>query len=260
MIHAELVSQKSLATSSDMGREVRRRAVLLDAMGTLLRLEDPAPRLRAALLARLGVDVGAAAAAAAARAEIAFYRAHFQLGRDPESLAALRAACAEEMRPLLPDPVGGAPQASLTAALMEALEFAPYPDAAPALRALRDAGCALAVVSNWDVSLYERLEETGLAPLVDAVVSSAEVGAAKPHPAPFERALVLVGVDAAHAWHVGDSLHEDVAGARAAGIRSVLIDRDGTNVVSCSHGEHQATLVLPDLTGLPRAVAYAVRP
>ena len=65
-----------------MGGEVRGRAVLLDAMGTLLRLEDPAPRLRAALAARLGVDVGAEAAAAAIRAEIAYYRAHLHLGRD----------------------------------------------------------------------------------------------------------------------------------------------------------------------------------
>jgi putative hydrolase of the HAD superfamily len=71
-----------------------RRAVLLDAMGTLLRLEDPAPRLRSALAERLGIDVGAAAATAAIRAEIAYYRAHLHRGRDAESLAALRARCA----------------------------------------------------------------------------------------------------------------------------------------------------------------------
>ena len=149
-------------------------------MGTLLRLEDPAPRLRAALLARLGVDVGAAAAAAAVRAEIGFYRANLLRGRDAESLAELRAECAEVMRPVLPAPIASASPAVLTAALMEALEFSAYPDAAPALRALRAAGCALVVVSNWDVSLAERLEETGLLPLVDAVVTSAEVGVLKP--------------------------------------------------------------------------------
>jgi putative hydrolase of the HAD superfamily len=240
-----------------MGREVRRQAVLLDAMGTLLRLEDPAPRLRAALRARFAVDVGVVAAAAAVRAEIAFYRANLHRGRDAESLAALRAECAEQMRPVLPGPIAGAPQAELTAALMEALEFSVYDDVLPALRELRAAGWALAVVSNWDVSLHERIEEAGLAPLVDAVVSSAEVGAAKPDPAIFERALDLVGVAAADAWHVGDSVTEDVLGARAAGIRAVLLARDATSVVSCSHGEHEATLVvLPDLTGL----AYAVRP
>jgi putative hydrolase of the HAD superfamily len=233
--------------------------VLLDAMGTLVRLEDPVPRLRSSLRRRFGVDVGAHAAAAAVRAEIGFYRANLLRGRDEPSLAALRAECAEAMRPVLPAPVGGAPQAELTAALMEALEFSAYPDAAPALRELRALGCALVVVSNWDVSLRERLSETGLAPLVDAVVSSAEVGVLKPAPAPFERALELVRVDAADAWHAGDSLDEDVAGARAAGIRPVLISReDATKVVSTPHSGHETTLVvLPDLTGLPQAVAYA---
>ena len=229
--------------------------VLLDAMGTLVRLEDPVPRLRAALLARFGVDVGVAAAGAAVRAEIAFYRANLLRGRDEASLAALRADCAEVMRPVLPAPIASASPALLTAALMEALEFSAYPDAAPALRALRAAGCALVVVSNWDVSLGERLAETGLASLVDGVVASAAVGVLKPHPAPFERALELAGVDAADAWHAGDSVTEDVEGARAAGVRPVLIARDGTSVTSCCHAEHEATLVVPDLSPLPRIVA-----
>jgi putative hydrolase of the HAD superfamily len=209
-----------------MGGEVRRKAVLLDAMGTLLRLEDPAPRLRAALAARLGVDVGAGAASAAIRAEIAFYRAHLHLGRDADSLAALRASCAEAMRPELPPAAAAAPAEALTAALLDALRFSAYPDAVPALCALRAEGCALVVVSNWDFSLHERLEQTGLAPLVDGAVASAELGAAKPAWAIFERALGLAGVEAARAWHAGDSVREDVEGARAAGIRAVLIARD----------------------------------
>jgi putative hydrolase of the HAD superfamily len=237
-----------------MGGEIRRRAVLLDAMGTLVRLEDPVPRLRASLLRRFGVDVGHDAAAAAVRAEIGFYRTNLLQGRDEASLAALRAECAEVMRPVLPEPPASAPLEELTAALMEALEFAAYPDAAPVLRSLRAAGCRLVVVSNWDVSLGERLSQTGLAPLLDEVVSSAAVGVLKPRPAPFERALELAGVSAADAWHVGDSVDEDVRGAQAAGIRAVLIDRDGTDVVSCSHGEHQTTFVVRDLSALPDIV------
>ena len=113
MIQAELDSQKPLASIlATWAARLDGRAVLLDAMGTLLRLEDPVPRLRAALLARFGVDVGAEAAAAAIRAEIAFYRAHLQRGRDAESLAALRARCAEAMRPALPAPVARAPRRS----------------------------------------------------------------------------------------------------------------------------------------------------
>ena len=226
VIHGPLDSQNVLARSSDMGREVRQPAVLLDAMGTLLRLEDPAPRLQAALVARIGVDVGAAAAAAAIRAEIGYYRAHLHRGRDAESLGELRADCAEAMRPALPPEAAGVPGDLLTAALLDALAFSPYPDAAPALRALRAAGCALVVVSNWDYSLHERLEQTGLAPLVDAAVASAELGAAKPDRAIFERALELAGAAPERAWHAGDSVREDVQGARAARIRAVLVARD----------------------------------
>src|ERR671910_2691769 len=97
------------------------RAILLDAMGTLLTFEPPAPRLRAALRRLTGADVGEAAAARAIRAEIAHYRAHLHLGADAAGLAALRRAAAEAMRPELPDPAAGLPGEQLVAALLEAL-------------------------------------------------------------------------------------------------------------------------------------------
>jgi putative hydrolase of the HAD superfamily len=201
-------------------------AVLLDAMGTLLTFAEPAPLLRAALRERIGADVGAEAAACAIRSEIAFYRAHLHTGRDAASLAALRRASAEAMRPQL-GPAADAPADVLTDALLASLRFVAFPDAPPALRAMRAAGLRLVVVSNWDASLAQRLAETGLAPLLDGVVASAPFGAAKPDPAIFARALELAGVDAAAAWHVGDSEREDVAGARAAGVAPLLLRRDG---------------------------------
>jgi len=218
-------------------------------MGTLLRFEDPAPRLRAALRERLGADVGAAAAAAAIRAEIGFYRARLHEGRDAASLAALRERCAEAMRPALGPAAAGAPAPLLTAALLEAIVFSAYPDAAPALRALRAAGWALVVVSNWDASLHERLAETGLAELVDGAVASAELGAAKPDHAIFARALALAGAHAGDAWHVGDSVGADVEGAFAAGIRPVLLARDG------APSAPPGVPVLANLDGLPGLIA-----
>jgi putative hydrolase of the HAD superfamily len=199
------------------------RAVLLDAMGTLLTFEPPAPRLRAALLARAGVDVGEERAARAIRAEIAYYRAHQQEGRDEAGLAALQLASAEAMRPALSVDVDGG---VLTDALLESLRFHALPGVPAALRELRSLGLRLVVVSNWDASLHERLAETGLAPLLDGAVASAEAGVAKPEPAIFEHALAVAGVGAAEALHVGDSPVEDGEGARAAGIRAVLVGRD----------------------------------
>ena len=200
----------------------RIRAVLLDALGTLVHFEPPAPRLRFELRDRLGLEVSLETAEAAMKAEIAYYRAHLHEGRDAESLAALRRSAAEAMRPLL------GTDADLTGALLAALRFRAYPDAAPALETLRAHGLSTVVVSNWDHSLHERLEETGLAPLVDGAVASAELGHAKPDRAIFESALALVGADAGGALHAGDTPEEDVAGALAAGLRAVLVARDGT--------------------------------
>ena len=75
-----------------MAQEPTPRAILFDALGTLLTFEPPAPHLRAALLERTGTDIGEAGAKAAIRAEIAYYRAHLHEGTDPEALHDLRRA------------------------------------------------------------------------------------------------------------------------------------------------------------------------
>jgi putative hydrolase of the HAD superfamily len=92
---------------------------------------------------------------------------------------------------------------------------------------LRERGIRLVVVSNWDWSLHERLAETGLTPLLDGALASAEVGSAKPDGAIFRAALALAGTRPEETWHVGDTPAADVEGARAAGIRPVLIAREG---------------------------------
>lgn len=201
--------------------------MLLDVMGTLVELEPPAELLRAALRERLGVDVSDRDAADAMRAEIALYRARHLDGSDAAGVVDLRRRCAAVVQERLPTLAAAPPEAVLDA-LLSALRFRPHADAAPALRSLRSAGVRLVAASNWDVSLHEVLGRTGLAPLLDGAVSSAEVGAPKPARAIFERALELAGgVGADEALHVGDGLEEDVAGARAAGIRPVLLVRRG---------------------------------
>jgi putative hydrolase of the HAD superfamily len=111
--------------------------------------------------------------------------------------------------------------------MMDAIRFRPYPDAGPALAELRSLGLRLACVSNWDCSLGEVLERCGLGDSLDAVVTSAEARARKPDRAIFERGLELAGCGAGEAVYVGDTPAEDLDGARAAGIRALLIDRGG---------------------------------
>jgi putative hydrolase of the HAD superfamily len=197
-------------------------AVLLDALGTLVELQPPGPRLRAQLAAR-GFEVSEERAAAAFAAEIAYYLEHNLEGSDRERLNDLRDRCAEVMMEVLELP--GLDHATAREAMLGSLEFVPFPDAVPALDVLR--GHVLIVVSNWDCSLADWLGPAGLLEHVQAVVTSAEVGVGKPGPAIFERALAIAGVEAGEAVHVGDSLENDVAGARAAGIRPVFVARDG---------------------------------
>lgn len=202
-------------------------AILFDALGTLVALKPPAPQLRRELQTRFAIDVTEAEAEHAIAAEIAYYRSHLDEGREADSLAALRGRCAEALRSELPQSAA-LTNAELTDALLASLRFQAFPDVHGALADARARGRRLAVVSNWDVSLHDVLARLDLAPLLDAVVTSAQVGARKPSPAIFEAALRTLGAAPAEALHVGDSLEEDVTGARRAGIEPVLISRDGT--------------------------------
>jgi len=203
----------------------RPAAILLDALGTLVALDPPAPRLRAELADRFGLQISEEEAARAITAEIAYYRAHLDEGRDAAALQLLRRRCAEALRSALPGSGAGLEVDPLVEALLAALHFTAFDDVRPALQAARERGQRLVVVSNWDVSLLAVLRGLELEPLLDAIVTSAGAGARKPSPAIFEQALELAGVAAAEAIHVGDTLDEDVAGARAAGIEPVLIRR-----------------------------------
>jgi len=207
-----------------------RAALLVDALGTLLELQSPAEELRAQLARRFGIELDAEQASAAIGAEIAYYRSHFDEGRDERSLLELRERCAVQLRAALPrsPALQLVPIDELTDALLAALRFGAFADVEPALRAARARGLAVVVVSNWDISLHGLLAELGLAPLLRGAVTSAEVGARKPDPRIFRRALELAGgVAPAQAVHVGDQPEEDVVGARAAGIEPVLIARAG---------------------------------
>jgi putative hydrolase of the HAD superfamily len=203
---------------------VRVEAVLLDALGTLVELQPPAPRLQR-LLRESGFDVSEEQAAAGFAAEISYYLEHHLDGSDRERLERLRDRCAEEMRRALELPE--LDHASARRAMLGALEFTPYPDVLPALAELRERGLTLVIASNWDCSLPDWLAPTGIMELVDGVVTSAEVGAPKPVPRVFERALTIAGVPPERAIHVGDKVDNDVQGAAAAGMRGILLQREG---------------------------------
>lgn len=202
-------------------------AVLLDALGTLVSLKEPAPRLRAALKRESGVDVGLETAEQAFAAEVGYYLANQLRGSDEAGLARLRDECAEVTHHALGETGVPIERAAVRRALLDAIEFEAFPDVVPGLRALRERGLRLVVASNWDCSLPTWLARAGLADLIDGTASSAVAGAPKPAPAVFQDALRIAGVGADRAVHVGDTVESDVEGARAAGIRAILIRRSG---------------------------------
>ena len=97
----------------------------------------------------------------------------------------------------------------------------------PALGRLRAAGLRLVVVSNANGRLRAAFDRIGLTPHLDDIIDSSEVGYEKPDPVIFQLALSRAGSEPGRAAHVGDLYHVDVVGARAAGVRGVLLDAAG---------------------------------
>jgi putative hydrolase of the HAD superfamily len=196
------------------------RAVLFDAFGTLIELDRPVARLQASVRRHLESEISHQQATAAMRAELTHYAAHCRTARDQSTLLHLQRECAA----IVLDHLGlAAGDATALAVLSDAIAFRAYPDATPALRKVGELGLTTAVVSNGDCSLPGALRSAGIE--VGVVVDSATGGAAKPDPAIFELALRRLGVDAAEVLHVGDTPDLDGAGARAAGIDVVIVDR-----------------------------------
>lgn len=132
----------------------------------------------------------------------------------------------------------------MTRAWERAEHFELFDDAIPTLEALRGHGVQLGLLSNTGRDLDAFVGHHGLD--VDAVLTSRIFGKTKPHEAIFRRMLELLGVSAAEAAMVGDSLDDDIAGARAVGMRALLVDREGRHP--------QAEDRLDDLRAVPAAL------
>jgi putative hydrolase of the HAD superfamily len=188
-------------------------AVTVDAMGTLVELDEPVERLGEALR-RHAIERSPEEVGAAFQAEIEYYLANKLPARDAESLASLRRECS---RVFLEAAAAEIDPGEFTPAFIAAIGFRPLDGAVQALERLRGAGLALACVSDWDIGLPAALADIGLDHLFALVLTSAEVGAEKPEPALFAAALERLGVEAGRALHVGDG-EGDRVGAAAAGM------------------------------------------
>jgi putative hydrolase of the HAD superfamily len=103
--------------------------------------------------------------------------------------------------------------------------FSLYEDVAPTLTVLAERGLRLGLISNTHRSLTSFQSHFELERLISAAISSSEHGYMKPHPSIFEAGLRLLDVAAGEAMMVGDSLKQDIEGARRVGMHAVLVNR-----------------------------------
>jgi putative hydrolase of the HAD superfamily len=222
------------------------RAVLFDVDFTLCR---PGPELSAErygrIAARHGVDLDLSRHDQAREAAVLNLKRHPELHHDETIWHAFTEEIFLGM---------GGPRelASECAAEIErgwavAENFELFEDALPVLEELRKAALRIGLVSNGIRDLtafvaHHRLD-------VDAIVDSRSHGRVKPHPTIFQAALEQLRVAPRDAVMVGDSVEEDVEGARALGMRAILIDREDR------HPEVDERLT--DLYGLPAALGLS---
>ncbi|HEX4519508.1 MAG TPA: HAD family hydrolase [Gaiellaceae bacterium] len=103
--------------------------------------------------------------------------------------------------------------------------FELYDDVVSGLAAIRSHGLSIGLLSNSSRNLTDFVGHHGLD--ADAVLTSFAHGKTKPHESIFLALLALLGVAPEEAVMVGDTIHDDIEGARAVGMRALLIDRDG---------------------------------
>jgi len=223
------------------------RAVLFDVDFTLSR---PGPELgpeayRAVGLEH-GLDLDPAAYEAARLAALGDLRRHPELEHDEEIWIAFTEDIVRRMG-------GTAAGARACAADMVRrwevhTNFSLYDDALPTLAQLRARGLALGLISNGQRDLEEFAAHHSLD--VDIALGSKAHGRTKPHASIFETALAALGVAAAETAMVGDSYEDDIEGARALGMRAILLDREGLY-------PHEPDRI-PDLRALPAALGLAL--
>jgi putative hydrolase of the HAD superfamily len=109
--------------------------------------------------------------------------------------------------------------------LNASMKFVLFDDVPDTLKDLKTKGLKLGLLTNLQTEVNSMCHELGISEYLDFTVTSAEVGADKPQPPIFLKALQLARVNAAEAIHVGDQYQNDVLGARRVGISPILLDR-----------------------------------
>jgi putative hydrolase of the HAD superfamily len=222
---------------------VQLRAVLFDVDFTLAKPgPDLGPEGYVRLGAKYGLKLDLERYPEARQAAIEQLERHPELRHDEEMWFAFTELIVRGLG-------GGGPEARELAVEMTRLwerseNFDLYEDALPTLARLRGLGLKLGLVSNGGREIADFVAHHELD--VDCAIASRAHGWIKPHESIFLAALELIDVGPAEAAMVGDSVEDDIEGAAALGMRTVLVDREGNQPDDVAR--------LPNLWGLPAAL------
>jgi putative hydrolase of the HAD superfamily len=199
------------------------RAVVFDVDFTLARPgPDLGPEGYRRLGERYGLSLDPSRYDEARRAAFATLKRHPELDHDEEIWVLFTQRIIEGM--------GGVGETYAAALEMEgawsyAHHFELYDDALPTLAELRQHGLRIGLLSNSARDLDAFVSHHALT--ADAVLTSVLHGKTKPHETIFRRMLELLDVEPEEAVMVGDTLEDDIEGARAVGMQALLVDREG---------------------------------
>ncbi|MGK7915391.1 MAG: HAD-IA family hydrolase [Prochloraceae cyanobacterium] len=209
------------------------KVIFLDAVGTLFGVRESVGEVYSAISRQVGVDVSASAV------DLAFsqsFKASVPLafpGIEPEKIPQLEFQWWQAIAQATFARVGVLDQFSdfndffrqLYAHFATSEPWYVYSDVFPSLTNWQEKGIMMGVISNFDSRIYQVLELLGLKNFFSSITISSAVGAAKPDRKIFTTALDKHNSIAQQAWHIGDSFKEDYYGAKAAGIKSFLLQR-----------------------------------
>jgi putative hydrolase of the HAD superfamily len=206
------------------------RAVFLDIGDTVMRPNPSWEHVYAMAFAEYGIEVAIEDLHAALRRAYHHGGWGMEGGFEPDEETSFRRTVEIDAAAIAELGLGPMPDGfyrRLSELFMVTAHWHVFPDAIPALDALRARGLIVGAVSNWVWQLPELLHSLDLVSRFDFVAASARIGYEKPHRRIFEWALAEAGVPPEAVIHVGDHVDADVEGASGAGIGPVLIDREG---------------------------------
>jgi HAD superfamily hydrolase (TIGR01662 family) len=219
------------------------RAVLFDVDFTLAR---PGPELMpegyVSCGTRFGLELDASRYEGARDAAFVDLQRHPELEHDEKIWVAFTERIVLGMGGT--QPAAHAAAIELTSRWATHTNFELYDDTLPTLRRLRERRVKIGLVSNSARDVREFARHHGLE--IDAGISSFHHGKTKPHASIFRAVLDLLDVEPREALMVGDSVDDDIEGARAAGMQAVLLDRLGLNPSFAPRIESLGELTLSD--------------